>query len=175
MENLEEAATAISSLQQLGVDASIDDFGTGYSSLGYLRRLPFDSLKMDRTLVADLTTDPQALAVAEGLIQLARSLKRRVTAEGVETREQLAILERFGCDQLQGYLASRPLSVVKMGEALRTGGRSPQCQDKPRGAICAHLYCYRFAWSVVSVRRPGCRLRRESKSTCNQRGCREHS
>lgn len=124
MENLEEVATTISSLQKLGVDVSIDDFGTGYSSLGYLRRLSFDSLKMDRAFVADLTTDPQALAVAEGLIQLAHSLKLRVTAEGVETREQLAILDRFGCDQLQGYLASRPLPVEKMGEALRAGGRS---------------------------------------------------
>lgn len=124
MENLEEAASTIAELQGLGVDVSIDDFGTGYSSLGYLRRLSFNSLKMDRAFVADLTKDPQSLAVAEGLIQLAHSLKLRVTAEGVETREQLRILDQFGCDQLQGFLASRPLSVEQMGEALRSGGRA---------------------------------------------------
>jgi diguanylate cyclase (GGDEF)-like protein/PAS domain S-box-containing protein len=122
MENLEEAAATISALQESGVDVSIDDFGTGYSSLGYLRRLSFNSLKMDRAFVADLTEDPQALAVAEGLVQLAHSLRLCVTAEGVESVEQLDILRRFGCDQLQGYLASRPLTVKAFGEALRSGG-----------------------------------------------------
>lgn len=137
MENLEEAASTIAELQGLGVDVSIDDFGTGHSSLGYLRRLSFNSLKMDRAFVADLTKDPQSLAVAEGLIQLAHSLKLRVTAEGVETREQLRILDQFGCDQLQGFLASRPLCVEEMGNALRSGGRALMVSNRSveQGAV----------------------------------------
>ena len=119
MENLEQASNAIAALQRAGVRVSIDDFGTGYSSLGYLRRFSFDSLKMDRSFVADMTADPKSLAVAKGLIRLAHNLKLKVTAEGVETREQLDYLRRFGCDQFQGYLASRPVSAERFSRMLR--------------------------------------------------------
>ena len=118
MENLDAAAAMIARLQRIGLRISIDDFGTGYSSLGYLRRFPFDSLKMDRTFVADMTSDPKSLAVAKGLIRLAHNLKLGVTAEGVESAEQLRHLARFGCDQFQGYFASRPVGAQRFEEML---------------------------------------------------------
>ena len=121
MENLKAASEMIARLKELGVSLSIDDFGTGYSSLGYLRRFPFNSLKMDRSFVADMTSDPKSLAVAKGLIRLAHNLKLRVTAEGVESEEQLTMLGRFGCDQAQGYLASRPIGADEFRKLLQQG------------------------------------------------------
>lgn len=118
MENLQAASEMIARLKETGVSLSIDDFGTGYSSLGYLRRFPFDTLKMDRSFVADMTGDPKSLAVAKGLIRLAHNLKLRVTAEGVESEEQLSLLGRFGCDQFQGFLVSRPVSAQDLGVLL---------------------------------------------------------
>ena len=109
MANLDEAAAAIEKLRTAGIRISIDDFGTGYSSLGYLRRFSFTSLKMDRSFVADMAGNAKSLAVAQGLISLAHSLQLKVTAEGVETEAQLEILREHGCDQFQGYLASRPV------------------------------------------------------------------
>ncbi len=118
MANLDEAAVAVRALREAGVRVSIDDFGTGYSSLGYLRRFSFTSLKMDRSFVADLTEDPKSRAVAQGLIALAHSLRLRVTAEGIETRDQLKILRDQNCDQFQGFLASRPLRAEAFRELL---------------------------------------------------------
>lgn len=119
MLNLEEASELIDRLRRLGVSISIDDFGTGYSSLGYLRTLSFNSLKIDRSFVADLTVDAKARAVAEGLIDLAHKLRLKVTAEGVETPEQLSYLARSGCDYFQGFLASRPVDPARFETLLR--------------------------------------------------------
>lgn len=118
MANLEDAASAITALREAGIGVSIDDFGTGYSSLGYLRRFSFNCLKMDRSFVADVTADTKSLAVAQGLIALAHNLRLHVTAEGVETQEQLNILRQHGCDQFQGYLASRSLGADSFKELL---------------------------------------------------------
>lgn len=118
MANLDEAAIAVRTLRSQGVHVSIDDFGTGYSSLGYLRRFAFTTLKMDRSFVADLTEDPKSRAVAQGLIALAHNLRLRVTAEGVETHEQLKILRDQNCDQFQGFLVSRPLRAEAFRELL---------------------------------------------------------
>lgn len=123
MMNLEQASRLIDRLRQLGVSIAIDDFGTGYSSLGYLRTLSFNSLKIDRSFVADLTLDAKARAVAEGLIDLAHRLRLKVVAEGVETEEQLAYLSRSGCDYFQGYLASKPVAPDKFEELLRGGAQ----------------------------------------------------
>lgn len=119
MMNLEEASSLIDRLRQLGVSIAIDDFGTGYSSLGYLRTLSFNLLKIDRSFVADLTIDAKARAVAEGLINLAHKLRLKVTAEGVETPEQLSYLARSGCDYFQGFLASRPVAPERFESMLR--------------------------------------------------------
>ena len=131
MANLDEAAIAIETLRNAGIRISIDDFGTGYSSLGYLRRFSFTSLKMDRSFVADLTANAKSLAVAQGLISLAHNLQLKVTAEGVETQEQLDVLRQYGCDQFQGFLASRPVRAEAFRELLERRSVSSLTQDGP--------------------------------------------
>jgi EAL domain-containing protein (putative c-di-GMP-specific phosphodiesterase class I) len=121
MANIDEAAATIEVLRNAGIRISIDDFGTGYSSLGYLRRFSFNCLKMDRSFVADLTRDPKSLAVAQGLISLAHNLLLKVIAEGVETQEQLNVLRQHGCDQFQGFLASRSLRAENFKNLLEKG------------------------------------------------------
>jgi diguanylate cyclase (GGDEF)-like protein/PAS domain S-box-containing protein len=111
MSDVEHAITILRNLKALGVHISIDDFGTGYSSLSYLRRFPIDALKIDQSFVKDLSVDPDDAAIVRSIISLAHSLRLQVIAEGVETNEQLAFLRAHGCDQMQGYLFSRPLDA----------------------------------------------------------------
>jgi diguanylate cyclase (GGDEF)-like protein/PAS domain S-box-containing protein len=120
MENPESAAETLHKLSDMGVHLSIDDFGTGYSSLSYLKRFPINSLKIDRSFVRDITTDADDAAIAKAVIALAHSLKMRVIAEGVETAEQLAFLREQQCDEMQGYLLSRPVPAAKLEELVAT-------------------------------------------------------
>lgn len=133
MANLDEAAVAIEILRNAGIRISIDDFGTGYSSLGYLRRFSFTSLKMDRSFVADLTGNSKSLAVAQGLISLAHNLQLKVTAEGVETKAQLEILRQHGCDQFQGYFASRPVRAEDFRDLLESRASSSPARTERQG------------------------------------------
>jgi diguanylate cyclase (GGDEF)-like protein len=111
MEDTVATAKAFADLASVGVHISIDDFGSGYSSLAYLRKLPANELKIDRSFVLDLEHSAEARKIAEAVVQLAQSLNLKVVAEGVETDAQYRILREFGCDQLQGYLFAKPMSA----------------------------------------------------------------
>jgi EAL domain-containing protein (putative c-di-GMP-specific phosphodiesterase class I) len=111
MENAEVAIYLMTELRSRNIQISIDDFGTGYSSLAYLKRLPLDQLKIDRSFVRDVLTDPNDAAIARTILQLAQSLDLDVVAEGVETEEQRAFLQEIGCHTLQGYFIAKPLTV----------------------------------------------------------------
>jgi EAL domain-containing protein (putative c-di-GMP-specific phosphodiesterase class I) len=119
MQSSESASATLDALRALGARLSIDDFGTGYSSLGYLKRLPLDTLKVDRSFVRDLERAPEDATIAATILAMARTLGLRVVAEGVETEGQLEVLRRLECELAQGYLFGPP----RWPEALR---RSPE-------------------------------------------------
>lgn len=123
MSDSEAAVQALMEIKTRGIRLSVDDFGTGYSSLAYLKRFPLDSLKIDRAFIRDVTTDVDDATIALTIINLARSLKLKVIAEGVETQEQLEFLRIHGCDEMQGYYFSRPLPVEQITAALHEGRR----------------------------------------------------
>ncbi|MEE9609584.1 MAG: EAL domain-containing protein [Myxococcota bacterium] len=122
-------------LKGTGVTVSLDDFGTGYSSLSYLKGFPVDTVKIDRSFIRDMTTDPDDAALTAAIISMAKALNLKVVAEGVETEEQLEFLQRHGCDEAQGYLFSRPLPGDEATEFLRrcaeqgTPGFAPRDAD----------------------------------------------
>ncbi len=107
--------TTLHGLRELGIKISIDDFGTGFSSLGYLRLFPFDALKLDKSFINAITIDPNGAAIVSAVIALAHSLQLRVIAEGVELTNEFAFLAQQGCDEVQGFLLSRPLDALACG------------------------------------------------------------
>ena len=109
MEDVRHSGTTLEAIRALGVSIAIDDFGTGFSSLSYLAKLPVDFLKIDRSFIVDMTSGPQGLALVSTIIKLAHTLKIKVAAEGVETEEQKHLLRLLGCDEMQGFLLSKPL------------------------------------------------------------------
>ena len=123
MQDMELAAAILKELKTVGISFSLDDFGTGYSSLSYLKRFPIDFLKIDRSFVHDITTDPFGAGLVQAIIAMAKVLNIKVIAEGVETREQLEFLRRHGCDIAQGYFCSEPLTVETFNELLRDWDR----------------------------------------------------
>jgi diguanylate cyclase (GGDEF)-like protein len=135
MENLASARTAMRQLHEAGVRLAIDDFGVGYSSLGYLRELPVDVVKIDRSFLvagADGGGDDPLLA---GIIGMAHGMGLRVVGEGVETREQLSMLERLGCDEAQGYLLGRPMPVERASEVLQDGAALAAREHTPSAPV----------------------------------------
>jgi len=118
MQNLDFTSEMLRDLQTLGVYISIDDFGTGYSSLGYLKKFPFDKLKIDQSFVRDLKDNPQDIAIISAMITLGRGLNLKVVAEGVETREQLELLRSLQSEEMQGYLFSHPLAAEEATNLL---------------------------------------------------------
>ncbi|HXE95136.1 MAG TPA: EAL domain-containing protein [Dongiaceae bacterium] len=129
----ETAVNTLHSLKQMGLKLSIDDFGTGYSSLSYLKKFPLDKLKIDQSFVRDITTDLDDAAIVIAIIGMARSLKLRVIAEGVETSGHLDFLNTNGCIEIQGYYFGKPVPADEFGRLLSQGIWSEElCRD------CAH-------------------------------------
>jgi diguanylate cyclase (GGDEF)-like protein/PAS domain S-box-containing protein len=122
MRQAERTISLLNELQEMGLSLSIDDFGTGYSSLSYLRRFPIRKLKIDQSFVRDLTSDPDAAAIAAAIVGMGKSLKLRIIAEGVETLEQHAALRALHCDEIQGFLVGRPEGPARIAAILREGG-----------------------------------------------------
>ncbi len=123
MRDVEASARRMSQLRDVGVSIAIDDFGTGYSSLSYLRRLPADSLKIDQSFVAELGSAGTALPLIQTIVVLAHNIGLSVVAEGVETREQLALLRAVGCDRVQGHLFGEPLTLDAVENLMRRPAR----------------------------------------------------
>jgi len=125
MTNPEAAVAILSRIKALGMRLSVDDFGTGYSSLAYLKRFPLDALKIDRTFVRDLPDDLDDAAITKAVIRLAHSLNLKVVAEGVENIEQIRELEKYDCDEIQGYYVSKPLPAADCARLLRAEQAAP--------------------------------------------------
>ena len=125
MADADAAIHTMECLKRMGVKLSIDDFGTGYSSLQYLKRLPVDVLKIDRSFVQDIVGNPDGAALVDAIISLAHGLRMQVIAEGVETIEQLDYLRGCGCDEVQGHVFSRPQPVERVEALLRAGRVEP--------------------------------------------------
>ena len=121
LEDSRSVADVLKELKDIGVLLALDDFGTGYSSLSHLKRFPIDALKIDQSFVRDLTTDEDDAGIVTAVIGMGKSLRMRVVAEGVETREQLAMLQEYGCPQGQGNYFSRPVPAVEFGHLLKHG------------------------------------------------------
>jgi diguanylate cyclase (GGDEF)-like protein len=109
MGDMEKGSNYINELQQMGIRVSIDDFGTGYSSLGYLRKMPIDKIKIDRSFVTEMAANDSDMMIVKTMITLAHGLGKRILAEGVETETQLQLLRTLACDAIQGYLLAKPL------------------------------------------------------------------
>ncbi|MGO4273376.1 EAL domain-containing protein, partial [Paenibacillus sp. TAF58] len=118
LQNTQHTMKVLEEIKELGISISIDDFGVGYSSLGYLKHFSFDYLKMDKSFIDNLNMSPKDELIISGIIKLAHSLNMKVIAEGVESSEQLAYLRKQGCDGVQGYLISKPLSAVEFMERV---------------------------------------------------------
>ena len=119
--DIEATIKTLKLLKELGINVSIDDFGTGYSSLSYLKKMPLSELKIDKSFVDDTPDNAEASAIVKMVLSLARSLNLKTVAEGVETKKQLAFLRNQGCDEMQGYLFSKPLPATEMATLLNEG------------------------------------------------------
>jgi EAL domain-containing protein (putative c-di-GMP-specific phosphodiesterase class I) len=118
VQNPVRAREILSAIKSRGIRLAIDDFGTGYSSLGQLRNFPIDTLKVDRSFVSDLATDPEDRAITEAIIAMGRTLSLTVVAEGVETPEQVAFLRANACDEVQGFYFGRPMPPEQVAPRL---------------------------------------------------------
>ena len=123
MSNIERTIARLNELVACGVHVSIDDFGTGYSSLNYLKRLPIQKLKIDQSFVRDIQTDADDRAIISAVTAMAHKMKIKVLAEGVETEEQVDFLRSADCDEMQGFVFSKPVSSRGFAQFLKSAGR----------------------------------------------------
>src|SRR5438094_856510 len=119
MEDIQANIEKLNAARKLGIALAIDDFGTGYSSLAYLAKLPVQALKIDRSFIKSMHEGPDAMTLVSTMISLAHSLRLKVIAEGVETEDQAKILRLLRCDEMQGYLISRPVREIELQDILR--------------------------------------------------------
>jgi len=125
MDDVPRSEATLREFKRLGVKLSLDDFGTGYSSLSYLKRFPFDKVKIDQSFVRDVTTNQSDAVIAKVIISMAHGLGLKVIAEGVETEAQCKMLCTHGCDEIQGYLFSKPISIQAIEELFAEGRQLP--------------------------------------------------
>jgi len=137
MHDVLHVSKVLTALRSIGVRVAIDDFGTGYSSLAYLRSLPIDTLKIDRSFVRDVTTNRDSAAIAAAIIAMSKSLRLHVVAEGVETEEQLQFLADQRCEEAQGFLISRPLAIADFARWLERTGPRPDAEPRPNSAAAS--------------------------------------
>lgn len=121
MTNVDSARASLVQLRELGLEISVDDFGTGYSSLAHLKRFPIHTIKIDRSFIRDIQSDPEDEAIIQAIISMAQTLGLKVVAEGVETRDQHEMLLSYGCDYLQGYYFSKPVIDDKIEKLIQIG------------------------------------------------------
>jgi diguanylate cyclase (GGDEF)-like protein len=121
MEDAESTASVLQALKRMGIHLAVDDFGTGYSSLSYLQQFPIDVLKIDKSFVQRITSDPDGPSIVSAIIDMGKNLKQRVIAEGIETEQQRAFLQAHHCAEGQGYLFSRPLAAAQFEHLLQMG------------------------------------------------------
>jgi predicted signal transduction protein with EAL and GGDEF domain len=119
MRNINDTISTLNSFKEMGIEISVDDFGTGYSSLNYLKRLPIDTLKIDRSFISDIPDNEDDVTITSAIIAMAKKLGLGVVAEGVETECHLEFLQKHGCEKAQGFFISKPVPVEQMGEMLR--------------------------------------------------------
>ena len=131
MQDIEKALSALRMLKDLGVRLALDDFGTGYSSLAYLTQLPLDCLKIDRSFIQEMQINPQQLMVVRGIVALGSALGLTTTAEGVENREELIALQKMGCQMVQGYYFTRPLTATDFDTWWRKSRLNPALLVSP--------------------------------------------
>jgi EAL domain-containing protein (putative c-di-GMP-specific phosphodiesterase class I) len=136
MRNVARAVRVLHAVQDRGIRLAIDDFGTGYSSMSLMKQFPIDTIKIDRSFVRDLPRDSEDQAIAQAIISMGKALGMTVVAEGVETAEQHAFLRSHACDEMQGFLFSRPLPPRELAELLQSTPvlASPPLQPKADGA-----------------------------------------
>jgi EAL domain-containing protein (putative c-di-GMP-specific phosphodiesterase class I) len=120
MRNVARAVRVLNAIQDRGIRLAIDDFGTGYSSMSLMKQFPIDTIKIDRSFVRDLPRDSEDQAIAQAIISMGKALGMTVVAEGVETAEQHAFLRNHDCDEMQGYLFSKPLPAGELATLLQS-------------------------------------------------------
>jgi diguanylate cyclase (GGDEF)-like protein len=137
MEGVGDARTVLPALSALGVELAIDDFGTGYSSLSYLKHFPVNMLKIDKSFIREVTSDPNDAAITSAIVAMGHALDLRVVAEGVETAAQVEVLRRLGCDLIQGHWVSRPMTANDFARYLRQKGASPRNHTRSRATLAS--------------------------------------
>jgi EAL domain-containing protein (putative c-di-GMP-specific phosphodiesterase class I) len=132
LKNPEQIGDSLAELKSMGLKLSLDDFGTGYSSLSLLRRFPLDSVKIDRSFIQGVPEDADSVAVTTAVLMMAQALGLAVVAEGVETEEQREFLASLGCDEIQGFLLSRPVSAEEIVDLVKRTGEGEDQEDGER-------------------------------------------